>query len=169
MNFDRRSVIAGIAAGVVLPKAALSAPALRTERSVAAIRVLKGKRELNLVNPSGRVLKTYPIRLGQSPDGPKRFEGDNRTPEGTYRIIERNRNSSFHLSLRVDYPSRSDLMAAARLGRPPGGDIMVHGQPNGFKGTIASDWTRGCVALSNENMEDLWKYVPVGCPIFIKA
>lgn len=166
---DRRSFLAALGAASFLPGAALSAPSIiRNERTVATIRVLKGSRKLELIGGARTVLKTFPVRLGKSPVGPKRWRGDGRTPEGVYRISARNPNSSYHLSLRVDYPSREDRASAARLGRDPGGDIMLHGQPNWAKSTLDRDWTEGCVALSNAHMEEVWRYIPVGCPVVIR-
>lgn len=116
----------------------------------------------------GKIVKSYRVRLGKQPKGHKQFQGDGRTPEGTYYISGRNPQSAYHLSLRISYPNRSDLAFAQRRGRSPGGDIFIHGQPNGFKrGTIATDWTRGCIAVSNAEMEEIWRLIPNGCPIHI--
>lgn len=133
-----------------------------------------------LVDKSRRLLVAYaggqPVKLfrglqfGGAPTGHKQFEGDSRTPEGLYTIDARNPGSRFHLSLRVSYPNAADRAHAARAGRSPGGDIFLHGQPNGFyRGRIPGDWTDGCIALSNEEIEELWAIVPDGTPIEIRA
>lgn len=165
-DITRRGLLAGAAALAAMP--ALPAQA-RTAGAgyVAQVQVLKEARRLVLLDSGKRILKTYPVHLGRRPTGPKRFEGDSRTPEGQYRIAARNPASAFYRSLRLDYPNRIDLAQARRLGKPPGGDIMVHGQPNGVRHTLEGDWTQGCVALANAHMDELWDVVPVGCPILI--
>ncbi len=107
------------------------------------------------------------IQLGDAPLGHKRFQGDERTPEGRYVIDWANPDSSFHLSLRISYPNAADRAYAASLGRNPGGMIMIHGQPNGTTGRMRGDWTDGCIALSNEEMEYVWQTVPNGTVIDI--
>lgn len=132
-----------------------------------------------LVDKSERLLVVYgggkPIRayrdlgFGDAPAGHKRFEGDERTPEGVYTIDWRNPNSRYHLSLRISYPDAEDRAFAAGHGRSPGGDIFLHGQPNGYAGPpLAGDWTDGCIALSNAEIEELWRLVPDGTPIEIR-
>ena len=107
------------------------------------------------------------IQLGGAPQGHKRFQGDRRTPEGRYVIDWANPDSSFHLSLRISYPNAADRAYAASFGRNPGGMIMIHGQPNGTRGRVQGDWTDGCIALSNEEMEYVWQTVPDGTVIDI--
>jgi murein L,D-transpeptidase YafK len=107
-----------------------------------------------------------------SPVGPKRCQGDNRTPEGTYRISGRNRHSSYHRSLRISYPDEGDRKRARALGCSPGGDIMIHGLPNG-RGAIGAlhrmyDWTAGCIAVTNPEIEEIWAAVPDGTEIEIR-
>ena len=133
-----------------------------------------------LVDKSDRMLVAYsngrPIRVyrglqfGDTPMGHKRFEGDERTPEGIYTIHTRNPNSSYHLSLRIDYPNSRDRAFAAQYGRSAGGDIFIHGQPNGLPSTrrMRGDWTDGCIALTNAEIEELWSIVPDGTPIEIR-
>jgi murein L,D-transpeptidase YafK len=131
-----------------------------------------------VVDKSERLLVAYnrgqPIRayrglqFGDAPMGHKRFQGDERTPEGFYTIDTRNPRSSFHLSLRISYPNAADRAYAARYGRSPGGDIFIHGQPTGRPGRMQGDWTDGCIALSNEEIEELWRIVPDGTPIEIR-
>ncbi|MEM9061172.1 MAG: L,D-transpeptidase family protein [Pseudomonadota bacterium] len=128
----------------------------------------KAERRLTLWRGS-RLLKSYRIGLGFAPTGDKTREGDGRTPEGIYRIDRRNDRSSFHLSLGIDYP-RPDQRAAARAeGRDPGGDIFIHGQPNGFPGRrLPGDWTAGCAAVSNAEMREIWSMVAIGTRVEIR-
>ncbi len=109
------------------------------------------------------------LQLGDAPEGHKRFEGDERTPEGRYVIEGRNPGSAYHLSLKVSYPNAADRAFAAQYGRSPGGDIFLHGQPNSLPfGRMSGDWTDGCIAFSNAEMEELWRIVPDGTVIEIR-
>jgi murein L,D-transpeptidase YafK len=134
------------------------------------IEVRKAERRL-LLKREGRVLRTYRVALGFDPVGHKRREGDGRTPEGRYVIDWRNPQSRFHLSLHVSYPGPGDVAAAREAGLDPGGDIMIHGQPNGggWWGWWRQrrDWTAGCVAVSNAEIRELWSLVADGTPIVI--
>ena len=125
----------------------------------------KQARQLTLIS-KGEVIKTYTIALGGNPVGPKEREGDNKTPEGIYFIDSRNGNSGYHLSLHISYPNELDKMRARERGVRPGGDIMIHGIKNGFSpvGTshAESDWTQGCIAVTNQEMEEIYKLVPNG-------
>jgi murein L,D-transpeptidase YafK len=117
------------------------------------------------------VIRTYlGLQLGDAPLGHKRFEGDERTPEGRYTIDYGNPNSSYYLSLHIDYPNAADSELARRQGRSPGGLIFIHGQPNGVPdgARIPGDWTDGCIALSNAEIAELWSLVPDGTPIEIR-
>lgn len=118
----------------------------------------------------GREIARYThIRFGDAPVGHKRFEGDERTPEGDYTINGRNPASAYHLSLRISYPNAADRAFAKARGRSPGGDIFIHGQPNRWPGpTLTNDWTDGCIALSNAEIAQLWDLVPDGTPITIR-
>ena len=118
----------------------------------------------------GKPLRVYRgLQFGDAPVGHKRFQGDERTPEGVYRIDWRNPQSAYHLSLRISYPNTSDREFASQYGRSPGGDIFIHGQPNGLtQGRMRGDWTDGCIALSNDEIEELWRIVPDGTPIEIR-
>ena len=145
------------------------APALVPKTQQADyILIEKAERRLTLMR-DGEVLKRYRIALGFAPDGDKRVEGDGKTPEGLYRIDRRNDRSKFHLSLGIDYP-RADQRAAARAeGRNPGGDIFIHGQPNGYPlNRIPGDWTAGCAAVTNAEMREIWARVPMGTPVEIR-
>jgi murein L,D-transpeptidase YafK len=109
------------------------------------------------------------LQFGDAPQGHKQFQGDERTPEGRYVIEGRNPGSAYHLSLKVSYPNAQDRAFARQYGRSPGGDIFLHGQPNGLaSGRIAGDWTDGCIAFSNEEIEELWRIVPDGTVIEIR-
>lgn len=131
-----------------------------------------------IIDKSERLLVAYrqgqPIRayrglqFGEAPAGHKRFQGDERTPEGLYTINRRNPQSRFHLSLGISYPNRTDRAFAAQYGRSAGGDIFIHGQPTGRPGRMRGDWTDGCIALSNAEIEELWQIVPDGTPIEIR-
>ena len=133
--------------------------------------VLKGDHEIRLV-AGGRTLRTYPIALGFSPRGPKRQSGDGRTPEGVYLLDWRNPDSKFHRSIHISYPGPADRRRAARLGVDPGGDIMIHGLPNGREwigdAHARFDWTDGCIAVTNAQMDEIWAMVDDGTPIEIR-
>ena len=131
----------------------------------------KKKRQLTLI-AKGKALKTYRIALGGNPDGPKERQGDNKTPEGTYVIEGRNRGSRYHLSLRISYPNEKDKKRAKAMGVAPGGDIMIHGIKNGFSwvGNLHTglDWTKGCIAVTDEEIEEIEKLVPDGTTVEIR-
>ncbi|MCC7247583.1 MAG: L,D-transpeptidase family protein [Lysobacter sp.] len=128
------------------------------------IRVFKQQRRMDLLR-RGKVIRTYRVLLGDAPVGHKRQQGDERTPEGRYSITFRNDKSRFHLSLRVSYPNEADRAQAQKRGVDPGGDIMIHGgTPPGYD----RDWTDGCIALTNDQIEEVWRLVPIGTPILIE-
>ena len=130
----------------------------------------KTAREMRLVS-SGAVVRRFPVRLGDAPEGHKRREGDERTPEGRYTLDWRNPRSGYHLSIHISYPNGRDRADAAARGEDPGGLIMIHGQPNGWGAARHLlrfvDWTDGCIALSNEHMRIVWRSVADGTPIDI--
>ncbi len=134
---------------------------------VTYIVVNKGDRQMFLLN-NDTVLKSYLIDLGFAPIGDKFVEGDGRTPEGNYIIDRRNPNSQFYLSLGISYPNAKDRAEAAALGKSPGGDIFIHGESSPFK-RRRSDWTWGCIAIPNREMEDVYAMVRNGTPIQINA
>jgi murein L,D-transpeptidase YafK len=147
------------------------------ERSIAPgvvadrVVVLKSKRQLEL-HAKGKLLKSYVVSLGRHPVGPKEREGDKRTPEGLYAIESHNPRSSFHRALKVSYPSAADRIAAGKRGAAPGSDIMIHGIRNGL-GLIGRlqrrlDWTAGCIAVTNPEIEEIYRAVPDGTPIEIQ-
>jgi len=140
-------------------------------QGLKADRILIDKSDRSLILFSdGKIIARYRnIRFGESPAGHKQFEGDERTPEGRYLIDRRNPNSSYHLSLGIDYPNAQDQAFARAQGRSAGGDIFIHGQPNGWPGPkIETDWTDGCIALTNDEMEELWQLVPIGAEVEIR-
>lgn len=136
-----------------------------------SILVEKAARRLTLYR-AGKLLKTYAVALGGAPTGAKEREGDQKTPEGKYVIDSRNPRSRFHLSLHISYPSAADKARARKAGVNPGGDIMIHGIGEGFGWLGAlhrkSDWTLGCIAVTNEEIEEIWSLVPNGTPIEIR-
>jgi murein L,D-transpeptidase YafK len=155
---------------------AAAGPALCAEDAPVAagqatrILVDKSERRLDLIC-EGRVFASFPIALGGAPEGHKQQEGDQRTPEGQYRIDWRNEKSGYHLSLHVSYPEAADIARAEAAGKEPGGMIMIHGQRN-YVGWLAFltqrfDWTDGCIAVTNADMDIIWNSVPNGTPIEI--
>ena len=120
----------------------------------------------------GEVLKSYKIALGGNPIGPKERQGDNKTPEGTYAIDARNKDSRFHLSLHISYPNERDKNRARELGVSPGGDIMIHGIQNGFSWVgdahTGVDWTKGCIAVTDEEIEEINKLAPNGTIVEVR-
>ncbi len=143
---------------------------LRTEPADKVL-IEKKARRLTLLT-RGEVIKTYRIALGGNPVGPKERQGDNKTPEGTYVIDSRNGNSRYHLALHISYPNEADQKRARELGVSPGGDIMIHGLKNGFAPLGAAhtevDWTKGCIAVTNQEMEEIYHFVPDGTIVEIK-
>ena len=132
--------------------------------------VEKGARRM-LAYADGRLVHTFEhIQLGDAPVGAKQFQGDEKTPEGSYTIDYGNPRSAYHLSLHISYPDAAAKAAAARAGRSPGGDIFIHGQPNYWPtGRVPRDWTDGCIAVSNAEIEALWEAVGDGTPIEIRS
>lgn len=133
--------------------------------------VEKAARRLTLLR-GDTVLKTYRVALGRSPVGSKQQEGDHRTPEGGYLIDRHKLDSDFHRALHISYPNPHDSAAAAARGVSPGGDIMIHGLPNG-RGWIGklhrkSDWTAGCIAVTDAQIEEISRAVADGTPIEIR-
>lgn len=131
------------------------------------IEVDKSERRMTVYR-DGVALRSYDIALGFSPDGDKSRQGDGRTPEGRFLINRRNPQSKFHLSLGLDYPHPEDVQYAAANGFSPGGDIFIHGQPNGFPGIRRGDWTAGCIAVTNYEMEEIWRVADLGTQVVIR-
>ena len=133
--------------------------------------IVKSDRELHLMN-AGRVFRTFKVALGIVPEGDKKEEGDFKTPEGRYLLDTRNPSSDFFLSIHVSYPSAADRREASQEGVPPGGAIMIHGQPNLPKYSETyyqtQDWTNGCIAVSNSDMIDIWLMTGDDTPVEIR-
>jgi murein L,D-transpeptidase YafK len=133
--------------------------------------IVKSTRTMTLLS-GGKVLKTYRVALGTVPAGPKRVEGDHKTPEGLYTIDSKNPRSQFHLALHISYPDAADRERARRQGARPGGTIMIHGlaKPFAYLGSLhrQTDWTDGCIAVTNPEIEEIWSLVPVGTRVEIR-
>ncbi len=143
---------------------------LNTSKKIDKIQVIKHERKL-IVFSNGEKLKTYKISLGKEPIGKKEFEGDKKTPEGVYIINDKNPKSGYYLNLGISYPNESDKRLAEKLNKKPGGQIKIHGLRNGF-GFIGKfhrffDWTLGCIAVTNKEIEELYNNVPIGTEIEI--
>ena len=153
-----------------LQPAMSTAPELSDGGAADMVVVYKGRRTMYLMR-DGKVLRSYAVALGRNPFGHKNREGDGRTPEGGYLIDWRNSDSDFHLSLHISYPRPQDHRLASEAGLDPGGAIMIHGLPNGRTaeeiGHPGVDWTNGCIAVSNEEIEEIWELVDDGTAIFI--
>jgi murein L,D-transpeptidase YafK len=138
---------------------------------ISKILIEKKERRLSLISKD-KVLKSYKIALGGNPNGPKERIGDGKTPEGTYIIDSRNRDSRYHLSLHISYPNEKDKKRARELGVSPGGNIMIHGLKNGFSWVgdshTAVDWTEGCIAVTDEEIEEIAQSVPNGAIVEIR-
>lgn len=159
------------AALLVLAIAVIAVPARATPPQVDRIVIDKSERMLRAYAGGEQVL-AFDVALGRKPKR-KLCEGDGRTPEGVYAVVGRNVSSAYHRSLRLSYPSRADRDRAHAEGCAPGGDIMIHGLRNGFgwlgANHAAANWTRGCIAVTNEEIEILWDLVPDGTPVEIRA
>ena len=133
--------------------------------------VVKSKHTMTLMQHD-RVLKTYKVALGTVPVGAKQKHGDHKTPEGDYTINAKNAHSQFYLALRISYPNAADRKRAHTLGVSPGGDIMIHGlMPEyAYLGALhrETDWTDGCIAVTNQEIEEIWNLVPVGTKVEIR-
>jgi murein L,D-transpeptidase YafK len=163
-------ILRGFAVVSVLSLASLGTAHAASQHADRVV-VEKAARRLSLLH-GNQVLKTYAVALGGEPRGRKVCQGDNRTPEGTYVIDSRNRGSRYHRSLHVSYPNATDREAARQARCSPGGDIMVHGLPNGYawlgRSHTLHDWTLGCIAVTNDEIEEIWRLVPNGTLIEIK-
>ena len=132
--------------------------------------VYKAQRRLEL-RRGGEVIRSYHIALGRNPVGPKVERGDGKTPEGTYFIDRRNMASDYHLSLHISYPETADIQRATALNVDPGANILIHGEPNilnnAGKANLLKDWTAGCIALHNTDMDEVWRLVDDGVTVEI--
>lgn len=135
------------------------------------VEVIKHERVLRLFK-DGKVIKTYKVALGGNPVGPKTQKGDHKTPEGNYTLDRRNAHSQFYKSIHISYPNPKDRANVRAKGVSPGGDLFVHGLPNGYgwigSGHRAKDWTDGCVAVTDEEIDEIWRAVPDGTLIEIR-
>jgi len=149
---------------LVIPTAAFALP------QANLVIVKKSEAKLNLMK-DGKVLKSYHIALGRNPKGKKLKQGDGKTPEGRYILDYKNSHSGFYKSIHISYPNKLDKERARKAHVDPGGNIMIHGQKNGWgwASFIVQyfNWTKGCIAVSNSDMDEIWKAVKVGTPIEI--
>ncbi len=149
----------------------LPPPPRLSNRVADRVLVEKNAHRLTLFRHN-RPIGSYEIALGRQPMGAKQFEGDNKTPEGRYVIDSRKRDSAYHRALHISYPGPADVASAAKQKRPAGGNIMIHGLPNGMEslGSLhrLRDWTAGCIAVTNSEIEELWQSIPDGTPIEIR-
>ncbi|MFD3188875.1 murein L,D-transpeptidase family protein [Sedimentitalea sp. HM32M-2] len=159
--------------GLGAASALLVAGCTRTRRiprytgpEVTSVVVNKGARRMYLLHNQD-ILKAYNFDLGFAPVGAKQIEGDGRTPEGTYLIDRRNPRSAYHLSVGISYPNARDIAQARAMGKKPGGDIFIHGQPNRTKAK-GRDWTAGCIAVQNHEIEEIYAMVRDGTVITLR-
>ncbi len=155
---------------------------------VKLLRVFKSERRLELLDDDNHILKTYKIMLGLNPEGTKKFEGDNKTPEGTYSLDYKNPDSKFHKAFHISYPKTQDIINAKLAGKPPGGNIMLHGYPNNFNqmqgwlktvnldsssneviraGLGNYDWTNGCISVTDAEIDEIYSLVSIPTKIII--
>ena len=143
----------------------------KAKQEADKILIVKSARTMTLLS-GGKMLKTYKVALGGVPVGAKRVEGDHKTPEGNYVIDAKNAHSRFHLALHISYPSAAETETARKLGSRPGGAIMIHGLASSFAylGPLhrQTDWTDGCIAVTNAEIEEIWRLVPVGTRVEIR-
>ena len=146
-------------------------PCLAASEVIDSVLVIKSERKMYLVS-KGSQIKEYDVVFGGNPEGHKQQEGDERTPEGKYLLDYKKDDSSYYKAIHVSYPNNTDKAEAKNKGVDPGGLIMIHGQPNGFGWlswlTQSYDWTNGCIAVTNSEMDEIWQFVKVGTPIEIK-
>lgn len=165
------SVLLLAAHGTAQSPPAKARPGSAAEERADRVVVLKAQRELQLW-AGGRLLRTYKVALGGEPVGAKQQQGDHKTPEGKYVLDSRNPKSQFYKSIHISYPNAADRARTRRMGVSPGGAIMIHGLPNGFGAVGAAhrlrDWTDGCIAVTNQEMDEIWRLVRDGTPIEIK-
>lgn len=142
-----------------------------TDKKVDRIVVVKSTRTLTLMS-GGRVLKTYKVALGAVPVGPKQEQGDHKTPEGVYSVQAKIPHSQFHLALLISYPNAADRERARKMGVKPGGAVEIHGLGDkyGYVGAAHRqfDWTDGCIAVTNEEIDQIYPLVDVGTPVEIR-
>ena len=160
-----RNLVLGVLLGLFVTSAADASGTIQADK----VLVVKNEKLLLLLR-GGKILKSYRVAIGRKP-GRRVRQGDNRTPEGKYVIDGRNPGSSYYKALHISYPNASDVSNARKLGVSPGGEVLIHGLPSGFEdlGDSHADlnWTRGCIAVSNEEMDEIWELVADGTPVRI--
>ncbi len=164
-------VLTGALLGSTTLLAPLSGAAVLPVGKADKVIVVKSERRLYLVR-AGEVMESFRVALGRHPKGTKIYQGDGRTPEGVYRVAALNPDSQFYRSIRVSYPNDADQARAVALGQAAGGDIMIHGlapERRGYGGEHwRFDWTNGCIAVTDEEIDEIWQRVEVGTPIEIR-
>jgi murein L,D-transpeptidase YafK len=156
-------MLAGLAACATAPPQPLKADRVVVKKAERKLFLMKG----------GKVLQEYRVALGGNPYGPKMEEGDGRTPEGAYVLDWRNPHSNYYKAIHVSYPNEQDLYLARAMGVSPGGMIMIHGMPSYIRSPAilkeyhGRDWTNGCIAVTDKDMDQIWRLVSVGTPILI--
>ena len=160
-----RNLVLGVLLGIFVASVADASGMIQADK----VLVVKNEKLLLLLR-DGKILKSYRVAIGRKP-GRRMRQGDNRTPEGSYVIDGRNPGSIYYKALHISYPNASDVRNARKLGASPGGEVLIHGLPSGFEDLGAShadlNWTRGCIAVSNEEMDEIWELVADGTPVRI--
>lgn len=134
---------------------------------VDEVRVFKSENKMQMLY-KGKVTKEYEVMLGRGGDGPKEQDGDKKTPEGKYFLTFKNAKSQFYKAIKVTYPNKEDKRRAKELGVSPGGDIFIHGMPNKrFASFLFGNWTQGCIAVTNADMDEIWNNIKTRVPITI--
>lgn len=165
--WTRRSALALTAGFIAAGTAPASARFVQEPRLLANHVVISKRNRVMELKRGDAMLKRYRIGLGFAPDGHKGRSGDGRTPEGRYWIDRRNPRSSYYLSLGINYPNAQDVARAKAMGVDPGGDIFIHGGPRRDSERGKRDWTAGCIAVTDAEMEEIWTLVPTGIPVTI--
>lgn len=163
---------AAFAAALIIVASASHSLALDKPDTVKRVLVYKERKLMELMGAKDVLLRSYRVALGRNPDGPKRTAGDCKTPEGCYVIDRHKSDSKFYKSLHISYPNAVDVASARRLHQSPGGDVMIHGLPKGFEDMATlhaeANWTKGCIAVNNQEMDEIFKMIPDGTPIEIR-
>jgi murein L,D-transpeptidase YafK len=171
MPVDTPSLRAALQFLIAVLLLAVFAGAATAGQTADRVLVIKSKERLYLIR-NDEVFASYHVVFGANPKGHKQQQGDERTPEGHYTLGYKNAHSSFYKSIHISYPNREDRIRARERGVSPGGDIMIHGQANGWEWISPLsrffNWTDGCIALSNRDMDAVWEAVPSGTPIEIR-
>lgn len=167
LNFVHKACKAGL---LLVTLCLAVSPTLYAANKADMVRVVKSEKRLYLLKQD-EVFASYPVKFGANPEGHKQEQGDEKTPEGLYFLTYKNSNSAFYRSIHISYPNAVDQEKARSLGVDPGGDIMIHGQANGWEWasfvTQLVNWTDGCIALTNSNMDLVWNAIEPGTPIEI--